>query len=38
MPNPGLDAIDRRILAELPADARISNAALAEAVGLWIGH
>ena len=29
-----LDAIDRRILTELQADARISNAALAEAVGL----
>ena len=28
-----LDAIDRRILTELQADARISNAALAEAVG-----
>ena len=34
MPNPGLDAIDRRILGVLQADARISNAALAEAVGL----
>ena len=29
-----LDAIDRRILTELQADARISNAALAEEVGL----
>ena len=34
MPNPALDAIDRRILAVLQADARVSNAALAEAVGL----
>ena len=34
MPSPDLDAIDRRILAELQADARISNAALAAAVGL----
>ncbi len=34
MPNPELDAIDRRILGVLQADARISNAALAEAVGL----
>ncbi len=34
MPNPDLDAIDRRILAVLQADARVSNAALAEAVGL----
>ncbi len=34
MPNPALDAIDRHILAVLQADARVSNAALAEAVGL----
>ena len=34
MPTVALDAIDRRILTALQADARISNAALAEAVGL----
>lgn len=34
MPTMALDAIDRRILTALQADARISNAALAEAVGL----
>ena len=34
MPTFDLDAIDRRILTALQADARISNAALAEAVGL----
>jgi DNA-binding Lrp family transcriptional regulator len=32
--HPDLDAVDRRILAELHADARLSNAALAEAVGI----
>jgi Lrp/AsnC family transcriptional regulator, leucine-responsive regulatory protein len=30
-----LDAIDRRIVAELQADARLSNVQLAEKVGLW---
>ena len=34
LPKTDLDAIDRRILTALQADARISNAALAEAVGL----
>src|SRR5262245_9514914 len=34
MPNLDLDAIDRRIIAELQADARLSNVALADAVGL----
>jgi Lrp/AsnC family leucine-responsive transcriptional regulator len=34
MPNPVLDAIDRRIIAELQADARLSNVELAHKVGL----
>ncbi|HEX5741268.1 MAG TPA: Lrp/AsnC family transcriptional regulator [Pilimelia sp.] len=34
MPNDGLDAVDRRIVARLSADARISNAALAADVGV----
>ena len=34
LPRTELDAIDRRILTALQADARIPNAALAEAVGL----
>jgi Lrp/AsnC family transcriptional regulator, leucine-responsive regulatory protein len=34
MPNPQLDAIDRRIIAELQADARLTNVELAERVGL----
>ena len=34
MPNTTLDAIDRRILGALQDDARISNVALAERVGL----
>ena len=34
MPNTQLDAIDRRILTELQVNARVSNAELAEAVGL----
>jgi Lrp/AsnC family transcriptional regulator, leucine-responsive regulatory protein len=34
MPKSGLDAIDRRIIAELQADARISNVELADKVGL----
>ena len=34
MPNASLDAIDRRILSTLQDDARISNVALAERVGL----
>jgi len=34
MPKHDLDAIDRRIIAELQADARLSNVDLAERVGL----
>jgi len=34
MPNPDLDAIDRRILARLQEDARVSNVDLARDVGL----
>jgi Lrp/AsnC family leucine-responsive transcriptional regulator len=34
MPKPTLDAIDRRILRELQADARLSNVELADRVGL----
>jgi Lrp/AsnC family transcriptional regulator, leucine-responsive regulatory protein len=34
VPNSDLDAIDRRIVAELQADARLSNVALADRVGL----
>lgn len=34
MPNAGLDALDRRILRALQEDARISNVALAEQIGL----
>lgn len=34
MPSLALDAIDRRILAELQADARLSNVELADRVGL----
>ncbi|WP_072386149.1 Lrp/AsnC family transcriptional regulator [Hyphomicrobium sp. CS1BSMeth3] len=34
MPNPALDDIDRRIVAELQADARLSNIELADRVGL----
>jgi len=34
MPESGLDAIDRRIIAELQADARLSNVELADRVGL----
>ena len=34
MPNPDLDAIDRRIVAALQADGRLSNVDLAERVGL----
>lgn len=34
MPDPTIDRIDRRILQVLQADARTTNAALAEAVGL----
>jgi Lrp/AsnC family leucine-responsive transcriptional regulator len=34
MPNDALDEIDRRIIATLQADARLSNVALAEQVGL----
>lgn len=34
MPNPGLDDIDRRIIAELQADARLTNIELADRVGL----
>ena len=34
MPNLGLDAIDRRIIAALQADGRLSNVELAERVGL----
>jgi Lrp/AsnC family leucine-responsive transcriptional regulator len=34
MPKPDLDAIDRRIVAELQADARLSNVELADRVGL----
>jgi Lrp/AsnC family transcriptional regulator, leucine-responsive regulatory protein len=34
MPKPDLDAIDCRIVAELQADARLSNVDLAERVGL----
>jgi len=34
MPIPSLDAIDRRILQQLQADAKISNAELARRVGL----
>jgi Lrp/AsnC family transcriptional regulator, leucine-responsive regulatory protein len=34
MPKPTLDAIDCRIVAELQADARLSNVELAEKVGL----
>jgi Lrp/AsnC family transcriptional regulator, leucine-responsive regulatory protein len=34
MPNSDLDAIDRRIIAALQADARLSNVALADKVGL----
>lgn len=34
MPKPDLDAIDRRIVAELQADARLSNVQLADKVGL----
>lgn len=34
MPKMDLDAIDRRIVAELQADARLSNVELAERVGL----
>ena len=34
MPNPGLDAIDHRILRALQEDGRLSNVELAERVGL----
>jgi Lrp/AsnC family transcriptional regulator, leucine-responsive regulatory protein len=34
MPKPQLDAIDRRIIGELQADARLSNVELADRVGL----
>ena|SRR5690349_24286116 len=34
MPNLGLDDIDRRIIAELQADARLTNIELADRVGL----
>lgn len=34
MPNAGLDEIDRRIIAELQADARLTNIELADRVGL----
>jgi Lrp/AsnC family transcriptional regulator, leucine-responsive regulatory protein len=34
MPKPGLDAIDRRIVIALQADARLSNVDLADKVGL----
>jgi Lrp/AsnC family leucine-responsive transcriptional regulator len=34
MPVPDLDAIDRRIIAELQSDARLSNVELADRVGL----
>lgn len=34
MPKPDIDATDRRILAELQADGRLSNVELAERVGL----
>ena len=34
MPNSDLDTIDRRIIAELQADGRVSNVALADRVGL----
>jgi Lrp/AsnC family leucine-responsive transcriptional regulator len=34
MPNPDLDAIDRRIVAALQADGRLANVELAERVGL----
>jgi Lrp/AsnC family leucine-responsive transcriptional regulator len=34
MPNPDLDAIDRRIIAALQRDGRLSNVELAEQVGL----
>jgi DNA-binding Lrp family transcriptional regulator len=34
MPNSDLDAIDRQIITELQADARLSNVALADKVGL----
>ncbi|MDX2202007.1 MAG: Lrp/AsnC family transcriptional regulator [Hyphomicrobiaceae bacterium] len=34
MPSSNLDAIDRRIVAELQADARLTNVELAERVGL----
>lgn len=34
MPNPELDAIDRCIIAELQADARLTNIELADRVGL----
>ncbi len=34
MPKPSLDAIDRRIVAELQIDARLTNVELAERIGL----
>jgi Lrp/AsnC family transcriptional regulator, leucine-responsive regulatory protein len=34
MPNPQLDAIDRSIITELRADARLTNVELADRVGL----
>lgn len=34
MPNAGLDDIDRRIIAELQADARLTNIELADRIGL----
>jgi Lrp/AsnC family leucine-responsive transcriptional regulator len=34
MPNPDLDAIDRRIIATLQADGRLTNVELADRVGL----
>lgn len=34
MPKSGLDVLDRRIIAELQADARLSNVELADRVGL----
>jgi Lrp/AsnC family leucine-responsive transcriptional regulator len=34
MPNPEIDAIDRRIIAALQADGRLTNVELAERVGL----
>ena len=34
MPNPALDDIDRRIISELQADARLTNVELADRVGL----